>query len=122
MEQRTGRIDRIGSLVQRRLDGRSTPPEDDEFIQVYFPHLRDTVEVFQVRRVLERLNKFMRMIHLDKRSSGSDDTRVDVAHEVLNKPEEVPRIEGLLQSAFPVRKGWLRGELDATSVNRPNIG
>ena len=28
MEQRTGRIDRIDSLVQRNLDGRETPPAE----------------------------------------------------------------------------------------------
>ena len=35
----------------------------DDFIQVYYPHLRDTVELLQVRRVLRRLNRFLRLIH-----------------------------------------------------------
>ena len=56
MEQRTGRVDRIGGLVQRRLDGVSEAPAAEDFIQVYYPHLRDTVELLQVRRVLGRLN------------------------------------------------------------------
>ena len=46
MEQRTGRVDRIGSLLQRRLDGRDQAPEPEEKIQVYYPHLEDTVERF----------------------------------------------------------------------------
>jgi hypothetical protein len=54
MEQRTGRIDRIGSLVQRRLDGRDELPRPEEKIQVHYPYLPETVEVLQVRRVLER--------------------------------------------------------------------
>jgi len=43
MEQRTGRIDRIGGLVQ--LDGSTEAPDADDLIQVYYPHLRDTVEL-----------------------------------------------------------------------------
>ena len=35
MEQRTGRVDRIGSLVQRHLDGTEDPPSPEQFIQVY---------------------------------------------------------------------------------------
>ena len=58
MEQRTGRIDRIGGFVQRQLDGSASHPDPDELIQVYYPHLHDTVEVLQVRRVLKRLNRF----------------------------------------------------------------
>ena len=70
MEQRTGRIDRIGSLVQRRLDGADTEPEAADFLQVYYPHLQDTVEVLQVRRVLHRLNRFLQLIHQQKGDSG----------------------------------------------------
>ena len=54
IEQRTGRVDRIGGLVQRLLDGSSHEPNADELIQVFYPHLRDTVELLQVRRVLHR--------------------------------------------------------------------
>ena len=59
MEQRTGRIDRIGSLVQRNLDGCDRVSSSDDLIQVFYPHLQDTVEVLQVRRVLRRLNRFL---------------------------------------------------------------
>ena len=34
MEQRTGRIDRIGSLTQRELDGCSTTPPSEDLLQV----------------------------------------------------------------------------------------
>ena len=54
IEQRTGRVDRIGGLVQRRLDGSPELPPAEDLIQVYYPHLRDTVELLQVRRVLRR--------------------------------------------------------------------
>ena len=122
MEQRTGRIDRIGSLVQRELDGRTHPPEGDELIQVYYPHLEDTVEVFQVRRVLERLNKFLRMTHRGERAAETDDSRVNVDREALRPVVTVPHIEGLLESAFPVPALWLRGVAMATDIHRPDVG
>jgi hypothetical protein len=50
MEQRTGRIDRIQSLTQRRLDNKSEA-EEDKKLQVYYPHLKETVERLQVERV-----------------------------------------------------------------------
>ena len=36
MEQRTGRIDRIGSLFQRAFDGLELEPSDSDWIQVYY--------------------------------------------------------------------------------------
>ena len=122
MEQRTGRIDRIGSQIQRELDGRSHPPEGPELIQVYYPYLEDTVEVFQVRRVLERLNKFLRMTHRGEKAAEDDDSRVNVTQEALRPVVTVPPIQGLLESAFPVPDPWLRGVAMATDIHRPDIG
>lgn len=122
MEQRTGRIDRIGSLVQRELDGRPRPPEGDELLQVYYPYLEDTVEVFQVRRVLERLNTFLRMTHRGEKAAEADDSRVNVAQEALRPVATVPHIEGLLESAFPVPVPWLQGTAMATDIHRPDVG
>ena len=122
MEQRTGRIDRIGSQIQRELDGRPHPPVDHELIQVYYPHLEDTVEVFQVRRVLERLNKFLRMTHRGEKAAETDDSRVNVTQEALRPVVTVPPIQGLLESAFPVPDPWLRGVAMATDIHRPDIG
>ncbi len=49
IEQRIGRVDRIGSLVQRRLDRRSkSKAGEDDYLQVYFPYLADTYEYVQV--------------------------------------------------------------------------
>jgi len=120
MEQRTGRIDRIDSLVQRNLDGRKTPPNDNELIQVHYPHLADTVEVLQVKRVLKRLFDFLNMIHLPKAKKDSDQSRLNVAEEILAQYHDIPKLEGLLESAFPVRKIWSEGKIDATDVERPD--
>ncbi len=50
MEQRIGRIDRVRSQTERRLSVLDRPARGDEMLQVYFPHLDDTVEVLQVLR------------------------------------------------------------------------
>ncbi len=121
MEQRTGRVDRIDSLVQRKLDGRETPPEDSELIQVHYPHLIDTVEVLQVRRVLNRLFEFLRLIHQPKEKKDSDQSRLIVDEEILAKKQEIPTLKGLLESAFPITDNWMAGKGDASDVKRPDI-
>jgi hypothetical protein len=61
-EQRTGRVDRICSLTSRRLQqSKLVAPED--FLQVFYPHLYETVERLQVERVYERMDRFIRLIH-----------------------------------------------------------
>ena len=110
MEQRTGRVDRIGGLAQRLLDGATEAPSPDRFIQVYYPHLRDTVEVLQVRRVLTRLNRFLRLIHRQSASEDDHDSRIDLASALLEETIDVPQLEGRLESAFPVCPEWLIGE------------
>jgi hypothetical protein len=121
MEQRTGRIDRIDSLVQRKLDGRQTPPTGDELIQVFYPHLVDTVEVLQVKRVLMRLYNFLSLIHAPKAKKDSDQSRLYVPQEILEQCHNIPKIEGLLESAFPVLDDWLAGQFDASQVVKPDI-
>ncbi len=121
MEQRTGRVDRIGSLVQRRLDGVSEIPSAEEWIQVYYPHLRDTVEVLQVQRVLRRLNRFLYLIHRSRDKQGNTESRIDTSRAILEDPDQIKPIEGPLESAFPVHPGWLQGQLAADVVQRPDV-
>jgi len=118
MEQRTGRIDRIGGLVQRRLDGTGTTPRADDLIQVFYPHLRDTVEVLQVRRVLARLDRFLRLIHRTGAEARADDSAIDAARALLEPEEVIEPPEGPLESAFPVDPGWLAGTRGAGDVER----
>lgn len=121
IEQRTGRVDRIDSLVQRNLDGRETPPADEELMQVHYPHLQDTVEVLQVRRVLRRLYDFLTMIHVPQDRKDRDQSRLDVSEEVIRLADEIPRFEKLLESAFPVDDEWTTGKLSSADVQRPDI-
>ncbi len=58
-EQRTGRIDRIGSLAHRRF----RPDDDLTRLQVHYPHLLDTVEPLQLRELYRRMDLFLRLVH-----------------------------------------------------------
>jgi hypothetical protein len=60
------------------------------------------------------------MIHLPKAKKDSDQSRLNVAEEILAQCHDIPRLEGLLKSAFPVRDVWMDGQLDATDVERPD--
>ena len=121
MEQRTGRVDRIGGLVQRCLDGSPEPPAAEDLIQVYYPHLHDTVELLQVRRVLRRLDRFLRLIHRgDSAVEAEDGGAIDAARALLEELEDAPPLRDRLESAFPIDPGWLKGELGAGAVTVPD--
>ena len=122
VEQRTGRVDRIGSLVRRNLEGCATLPTDNKFIQVYYPHLADTIEVLQVRRVLQRINEFLRLSHQDVKVTRTYGSKLDLNTEALRELTEIPRITGLLTSAFDDTASWLDGQLSPNNIMAPPVG
>ncbi|MEJ7655636.1 MAG: DEAD/DEAH box helicase family protein [Thermoleophilaceae bacterium] len=110
LEQRTGRVDRIRSATERRLTALSRAPGDEEKLQVYYPHLADTVERLQVRRVLRRMDEFLRLMHTDLAVADRRDGHVDIGRELLDtdaRPPEPPNV--VLETAFGVREEHLRG-------------
>jgi hypothetical protein len=110
MEQRIGRIDRVRSQTDRRLSTlRGRPPDGPELLQVYFPHLEDTVEVLQVQRVLERMNVFLRLMHEGLTTQGNDERTIDVSKEIVRARRQVPQIRERLTSAFPIKNEDLNG-------------
>lgn len=116
MEQRIGRIDRVRSHTERRLTKRDTPPTEEQLLQVYFPHLADTVEVLQVRRVLSRMNTFLRLMHEGLQAPKAEDRRLDVQREMTAGYAGLERITTKLKSAFPVSEKLLKGTRMALAV------
>jgi len=102
MEQRIGRIDRVRSQSDRRLSDLEAIPDGAALLQVYYPHLEDTVEVLQVQRVLERMNTFLRLMHEGLAVPNGDHRRVDVSREIVSGRRPVEAIRGRLRSAFPI--------------------
>jgi len=109
MEQRIGRIDRVRSQSDRRLGKLNRSHSDDELLQVYFPHLEDTVEVLQVQRVLERINTFLRLMHEGLTVTDQAERKIDMKREFANEKRIVPQIRTKLQTAFPIPKEILTG-------------
>jgi hypothetical protein len=81
-----------------------------ELLQVYYPHLEDTVEVLQVKRVLERMNTFLRLMHEGLSIPKGDHRRVDVRRELIEGFQTAEVIRERLRTAFPVPDWALSGE------------
>lgn len=109
MEQRVGRIDRVRSQTDRRLSDLDAIPAGEDFLQIYYPHLEDTVEVLQVHRVLERMNTFLRLMHEGLSVPKGDHRSVDVSREIINSRLTVEPIRGRLRTAFPIPPWALKG-------------
>lgn len=108
MEQRIGRIDRVRSQTERRLlgNGNGTLVDEDK-LQVFFPHLEDTIEVLQVQRVLERMNTFLRLMHEGLIVFTDDQRTLDLREEFARGTRAVQQITERLRTAFPVTKDVL---------------
>lgn len=109
MEQRVGRIDRVRSQTDRRLGSLQRTQLSDELLQVYFPHLEDTVEVLQVQRVLERMNTFLRLMHEGLTVTDQPDRKIDLKREFAGEKRVVPQIQAKLHTAFPIPSDALSG-------------
>jgi hypothetical protein len=111
MEQRIGRVDRVRSQTDRRLGRLTREASPQEFLQVFFPHLSDTVEVLQVNRVLERMNTFLRLMHEGLTITDPPDRKIDLRREFAGEKTEVPRIATKLKTAFPIPPSSLEGKV-----------
>jgi hypothetical protein len=117
MEQRIGRIDRVRSQTDRRLAATiASPLRGEDKLQVFFPHLQDTVEVLQVERVLERMNVFLRLMHEGLTTAGEEERRINTNEEFARVRRPVRQILERLQSAFPVRSQHLIGDGKSLAV------
>ncbi len=110
MEQRIGRIDRVRSHTERRLTRLAEYPVGNDLLQVFYPYLKETVEVVQVERVFERLNRFMRLMHEGfGERNDENEKRIDLQFEASRGARDVDPILVPLKSAFPVRPELIRG-------------
>jgi hypothetical protein len=108
MEQRTGRVDRIGSLAHRRLDG-AHGVTDDDFLQVFFPYLSDTVEFVQVQEVFRRMNRFLDLMHEAIQKSEAQSSFIDLTRRIVSAMGIIPPHREPLQSSFAIDPRLLIG-------------
>jgi hypothetical protein len=109
MEQRTGRIDRIGSLTHRRLT-RIGAPDPERFLQVQFPYLDATVEYVQVREILRRMDRFVALLHQGLGADEAAQSAVDLARAIHEHTPIKPPSTEPLESPFAVDRSLLHDE------------
>ena len=122
MEQRTGRIDRIGSLTHRRLT-RVDAPDPERFLQVQVPYLDATVEYVQVREILRRMDRFVALLHKGLGAEEAAQSAVDLARAIHEHTPIKPPSREPLESPFTVERSLLHEDLPvALAMDPAEIG
>lgn len=108
LEQKVGRVDRIASLSHRAMELASSNHEA-HFIQVGFPHIRESLEFLQVRQAARNLNQFLLSMNKIGDSAPPPSTEVELAQQLLDtSPIEAP-ISEKLKSPFEILQPMLDG-------------
>lgn len=102
IEQKTGRVDRVGSLAQRRLLGYASKDNinDQSYIQVTFPFVRESIEVLQVRNLCENINRFIESLHeISSKPVDAEDT-ISMNNALLDRSPIPDQILDHLKSPY----------------------
>jgi hypothetical protein len=110
LEQKVGRVDRIGSLAHRALDA-AYGEHATHFIQVGFPHIRESLEFLQVRLAANNLNQFLRSMNRIGEEASRPPTEVDLANELRDTTPIEPAIDEYLKSPFTITPAMLGGKV-----------
>jgi superfamily II DNA or RNA helicase len=116
VEQRIGRVDRVRSKTERTAAATVGALSDQSRLQVYYPHLEDTVERLQVRRVLRRMHEFIRLMHEGLSGAPQEASRLNVAQEIIGVSDLPPVVTTPLKTSFPVEEKDLVGSRAALAV------
>jgi hypothetical protein len=100
LEQKTGRVDRVGSLAQRRLTALDVAPKDEEYIQVTFPFVKESIEALQIRQICVNLNLFIESLHDVTNVQNTVQDSVNVADAIDSKLPIPDQILTRLESPF----------------------
>lgn len=108
LEQKVGRVDRIGSLAHRNMRPLSHG-HAQHFIQVSFPHIRESLEFLQVRQAARNLNQFLLSMNRVGEKAPCPSTEVLLAQELLDRSPIEPAIAERLTSPFQILPPMLGG-------------
>lgn len=90
MEQRTGRIDRINSLSNRKMM-KSQSNDFEDKIHVYYPYLEKTLEVNQVNKLFTSINQFNQTFDLTGSIEEDVIASVNAVIEQIPQAIDLPR-------------------------------
>ncbi len=102
IEQKVGRVDRVSSLAHRRLSGSTDEGFHKRFIQVVFPYVKETIEIFQVRSLCENINEFILSLSEVESSSQYITDKNDIDQAVQDTTEIPNQIGDLLSSPYEI--------------------
>ena len=136
LEQRIGRIDRLNSLINRRINSHSKSRDLAPKLKAGFPYLAGTLDQYQVKRVVnEKMLSDLRM-DFGKREDEIKDISVDdVFNNMSSKrglssvlkirefiPKSLQMKNGLLkENSFPFRHCNINQQLKKREYNQTNI-
>jgi len=109
LEQKVGRVDRIASMAHRRM-GNAGDQYQQHFIQVGYPHIRESLEFFQVRQAAANLNAFQRSLHRLGDGSATFQQSIDMREQLASSSAIEPQITEPLESLFKISTNDLIGE------------
>lgn len=108
LEQKVGRVDRIASIAHRRMVSAGEQYQQ-HFIQVGYPHIRESLEFFQVRQAAANLNAFQRSLHKLGDDSVSFRQDIDLRQQLASSDAIEPQITEPLESLFKISLDDLDG-------------
>lgn len=102
IEQKTGRVDRVGAKAQRRLrrlkDAESV--SDEDLLQVSFPFVKESIEFLQVRALCRNLNAFIESLHkIGERPAAISDI-IEAERELIDASPIPEQIRTRLSSPY----------------------
>jgi len=101
IEQKTGRVDRVNSLVQRRLlNPKKQTIDESDLIQVFFPHVKESIELLQVRQLCRNINEFIESLHEIGVNQQSTQDIVDTVKALTDNSEIPEQIGTFLKSPY----------------------
>lgn len=102
IEQKTGRVDRVGAHAHRRLLGlkENDPVADEDFIQVRFPYVKQSIEAVQVRVLARRMNEFLGSLHEIGGKVQAMDAFIDSSRELAERQEIPDQLLKFLESPY----------------------
>jgi len=101
IEQKIGRVDRVFSKAQRKLQKiKSSPVKKDDLIQVTFPHIKESIEFLQVRKLCHNLNEYTVSLHEIDVGKVIDQESINTDQEFLDRSAIPEQIVTFLRSPF----------------------
>lgn len=104
IEQKTGRVDRVNAFAHRRLQSErytsGLKPTEDEYIQVTFPFVKQSIEAVQIRQLCHNLNEFIRSLHEIGDREGTGNENIDMPGQVVDRSEIPDQIRDVLHSPY----------------------